>query len=486
MKKESDRLSPLISAAESMIKALQPYHDAVSVIQGNNHFAELFETSASSKLGVVNLALSQGLFEEKLSRTVSEMLAPYQQLLGVQSTITALGESFASQIKPDVYSSVKEIADAITTHSFSSLEIANGLKSAIDTSWMKFSSAWMFDKKALAGFDASSLSGTDSAFASLCRLEQATASLVSVPDSLISASSQIASICSAIKPNISFDDLFASTKILSDYCELASRQHELIQKADNQAEIEWHLDLLNATSSYVDRQARWMLDLSEQSEPDEHSDTGWIVDDNEEYRSAVSLIPVHIGYTKRENINKSPTEGLEESVLVKITEKGKKITDGILTINNLRLDCGTDRVFGLSETVVKGMLDIGSIVCTGDEQFGKVIDGLYFVFYENLEHIKMIIGRGDKNKGDQLVRTEDICQCIFNIKTMRSDLRHDLDHGSTNDRKKKMMNVGECYQKYCGRRPLRERDFKKLQSKLYDEIISLEDWLIDIMSDNIG
>lgn len=47
---------------------------------------------------------------------------------------------------------------------------------------------------------------------------------------------------------------------------------------------------------------------------------------------------------------------------------------------------------------------------------------------------------------------------------MRSDLRHDLNHGSANERRKKLKGVGECYKKYCGDRSLKEKDFKKLQS----------------------
>lgn len=121
-------------------------------------------------------------------------------------------------------------------------------------------------------------------------------------------------------------------------------------------------------------------------------------------------------------------------------------------------------------------------MCVGDDQLGKIIDGLYFIFYENLEHIKIVIGKGDKAKGDTLVRNEAMYQCIFNVKTIRSDLRHDLDHGKENERKKKLKSVGECYKSYCGGRPLREKDFKKLQSRLYDEIIRLENGLIQMLS----
>ena len=102
-------------------------------------------------------------------------------------------------------------------------------------------------------------------------------------------------------------------------------------------------------------------------------------------------------------------------------------------------------------------------------------------FYENIEHIKFLIGDGDKNKGDEIIREQDIYQCIFGIKTIRSDIRHDLDHGSTKDRKAHFKRVGDCYKKYCGNRPIKPKEFKQLQDRLYDEVISLENHLISML-----
>jgi len=36
---KKDKLSPLIEAFEEMTKILQPYQDALSIMQSNNHFA---------------------------------------------------------------------------------------------------------------------------------------------------------------------------------------------------------------------------------------------------------------------------------------------------------------------------------------------------------------------------------------------------------------------------------------------------------------
>ena len=80
-----------------------------------------------------------------------------------------------------------------------------------------------------------------------------------------------------------------------------------------------------------------------------------------------------------------------------------------------------------------------------------------------------------------MVRQEDIYQCIFGVKIIRSDLRHDLDHGKSSEIMKKVKSVGDCYKKYCGNRPLKPKDFKKLKERLYDKVIELEEALIQVM-----
>ena len=307
--------------------------------------------------------------------------------------------------------------------------------------------------------------------------------LARTPDTMISVSSQIASIYEAIKPSIPLEDLIASTRLLDDYCALAIQQYEHIQRTTDHSAVEWRFDVLDAASKYVDRQTTWILGIADHLNDEDYTESAEKEFDHAE-SSAVSLIPTHIGYTRSKNAQKTVSEGFEASSIVSITEKGKRITEGIIRINQLQLDGGNERIFGLSETVVAGMINIGTVVCTCNDHLGKIIDALYFIFYENLEHIKALIGDGDKEKGDLMVRKEDAYQSIFRIKTIRSDLRHDLDHGTPKDRKKKQLLVGDCYKLYCGNRPLREKDFKKLQEKLYDEMLALEEKLITYQVSN--
>lgn len=482
MHKRSD-YSTNITAYKAAIEALQPYKDAISILK-KNHFTEAISTSLIDRLGLIDIALKEGLFDPELASSVSEVLSSYPSFTNIQTTIIALGDSISNLIRPEIYDSIQALASSISVYYADVSGISAALKpiiqasSFVDTSWMRSDNYWFVEKNLIASIDLSPISGISGPFADLCRLEQKTSRIAEIPETMVSATSQIASIYEAIKPSLPLQNIISSRRLLEDYCALATRQHELIQKTQDYIEINWRLGVIEAASKYVERQTTWALVIADQMGKQIIEKDSGNVEEPESEESALHLIPTHIGYTRKKNIRKTPVEGLEESSLVTITEKGKKIAEGILRINQIQLDRGKDRVFVLSETVAMSLLHFSNIICTGVDQFGKIIDSLYFVFYENLEHIKLLIGDGDKGKGDIMVRNEVAFQGIFDVKTIRGDLRHDLDHGHANEIKKKMMNVGDCYKKYCGSRPLRERDFKKLQDKLYDEMLRLEDTLI--------
>ena len=115
---------------------------------------------------------------------------------------------------------------------------------------------------------------------------------------------------------------------------------------------------------------------------------------------------------------------------------------------------------------------MGGTFCSTKDSFGDILDGLYKIFYENIEHIKEYVG-------DQAVRNKDVFQCIFRVKKMRNDFRHDLDHGSESDIERKELEIGESYAHYVGKPVITSSsEFQKAQDKLYDEFDELADYLM--------
>ena len=479
----------ILRSMETLAEVTRPYQAAVDAIKKNSDLFSAFCEPLTSKLGLMDSALKKGFFDDNLSKSLSAMLEPYHEIAGAQVAVKALGSSFQPMLKPEVYTSINTMSSAISkvVQPLDFPRIQSALKpliqasEVVDTTWLKNSSAWLIEKSVLSSLDVCNLSGLSSGFSHLCKLECETSLLAHMPEKITSAASQIASITAALEKELplgwKYDDWLSTTTLINDYCGLATRQHELLQKASNPSEVSWRLGIIDVASKFVDRQVDWYLGFSDAVANEDIADSEEECHDTDS--TALSLIPTHLGYTRR--IDKTPTEGLEDSLIVAITEKGKRIADNVLTINKLRLDTGDERIFGLSETVVGGLLNLSTSVCSTEEQLGRIIDVLYFVFYENLNHIKDLIGQGDGNKGDQMVRKEDVYQCIFDVKTMRSDLRHDLDHGKQNEVKRKLKSVGDCYKEYCGARPLKPKDFKKLQECLYDKTIELEESLIQMI-----
>ena len=479
----------IINTLGSLDETLHKYNIDDDVLKRNAEQAATLRGALVSRQDVLDNALLRGTFKNGLVDSGKSSLAQYQyELKSTKAAIKNLGLSLNGMLKPEVYASVKTMAETMTKLARpvedyqvkqSVLEsLSHKAAVTLDTTWLQNKGAWSVEKSALAILDVSKLTEPTSSFSHLCTLEHRTSLLANIPETFTSAVSQIASLTTAIDGELSirgkYNDLPLTSTVISDYCDFAIRQHELIQKASKPEVVSWRLGILDTVSKYVDRQVDWYLGFT--GAIAEEEDTNYEIDFPKTGLTALSLIPIHLGYTRR--VEKSPAEGLEESIIVAITEKGKKIADNVLVINKLMLDAGEERIFGLSETVVGGLLNLSTVVCCKEEDLGKVIDFLYFIFYENLKHIKRLVGHGDESIGDQMVRKEDIFQCIFDVKTIRSDLRHDLDHGKPSDVKKKLKNVGNCYKEYCGSRPLKPKDYKKLQERIYDKVIELENNLI--------
>lgn len=476
----------ILKAMEILAERTRPYQDAMNAMIKNADFKEALSNTLVSKFDIMDDALERGLFDNGLAQSVSELLAPYHMFSGAQEIVAAFGSSLKEMIDPEMYASVLETTRTTIEFIRSSTDFQtseatfdpiNKAFESDNTTWLKNKSIWLVEKCLLSDLNISNLSGVSSALSRLCILEHETSLLEDVPESFTSAVLQTISITALLEKYLDsweYDELLSFTTLISDYCCLAIRQHELIQKASKSDEVSWRLGILDAASKYVDRQVDWYLHFADAIANEEIADT--VGDVLKAETTALPLFPSHLGYTRR--VDKTPAEGLEKSTILSITEKGKRIAYSVIRINKLRLDIGNDRIFGLSESVVGGLLSLSNIVCSSEEQFGKIIDALYFIFYENLKHIKNLVGNGDEEKGDQIVRKEDIYQCIFDVKTMRSDLRHDLNHGKSEDVKAKLKKVGDCYKKYCGNRPLKPKDFKKIQESIYDKVLELEDRLI--------
>lgn len=312
----------------------------------------------------------------------------------------------------------------------------------------------------------------------LVKLEEKTyrlADMLSMEKDIPRVSEQL-SVMNALSDGLEdkWKKLVLPDSFLSDYERLAENQYKAIQKAIRRDDfnIDSRLGILGAASKFVDRQVDWTRDFLTTVRTQIEEDDGEEVLEPPETPTTLSKIPQYIAYTGRKDVHITAEEGLEKSVLVEVTEMGKRIMEKAVIINRLCEAKNKDKFFKPTDKLVISAVEIATITCTSREELGKVIDALYFLLYENLERIKKVVT-------DNAVRNETVYHCIFAVKSIRTDFRHDFEHGKEQDIKKKQKAINDCYKRYCSKIPLKQKDFILLQKNLFQDILTLEEHLTD-------
>lgn len=444
-----------------------------------------------SQLGLAQTALDCGLFKEhaELAKEVHMLCEPYRTAIDMlesynKSIDGLIGTKFSDLLRTDLYAQniatamQRSLLPVLEEYKINTAGMSTALVAAakpIDTSWLTRQPSWMVKASDLLSIETDGI--PHSGITALLALEKETSRVIREinTDHLISVAAQIASITQAYSGyNDKWRELIAPFAMIDDLQGLAFHHHQEIQKERGAAE--WHLGLMDAASRFVDRQVTWtnelIVGLEKKLEPgDEDSSVDSL--EPEEPESAVCQIPQYIGYTKRRNVEISPEEGLKNSSIVEVTEKGKKIVENAVTINELAASTGKPQIFRYTGKMMVVSANIGSLFCSSKDLFGTMIDGFYMMFYENLEHIKDL-------SSDKAVREEEVYQCIFRVKDMRTDLRHDYEHGKNIEKKRR--DISECYRHYTNRPVLvQQKDYVSLQRKMYDEFLALEEHLISIL-----
>lgn len=493
--------SDQLSMANQILASLPPssaMEQARQTLSLKNRYPGLFQ------LGQIQTALESGAFkqwhgiEQSLQQMCEPFLSARQLINDHEASIKALmGTPFVDLMNVSRYTMVNNLSSgllksnlipalteshklavrAIETAPSTMEKLTSMGQGLVDTTWMQEDVSWLVETSKLGEISTEGIAA--SKLTELLSLEQQTCKMLadSGHSTLTSIATQIASIGEAYSHIADhWKEAVAPLSIINDLGNLALHQHEEMQRAGTISE--WRLGVLDAASRFVDRQVTWANDLvsglQDEVEVTENADDI----EAEHYvdaRSPVALIPQHIGYTNRKNVTRSPAEGLEKSSIVEITEKGKCIIENAVAINQLCADIGHDDMFKYTGRFVINATKISGTMCSSEETLGIIIDCLYMVFYENLERMKKIVT-------DEAVRGEAVYQCIFRVKSIRTDLRHDYEHGSESQIRKKRKDIMDCYRHYTNQPLLRSQgDYIMLQKRMYDEFIELEEHLIGLL-----
>ena len=293
---------------------------------------------------------------------------------------------------------------------------------------------------------------------------------------ITSVATQISSITGILASQTDYiKELIAPKTMLTDLQAIATQAHKAIEATGRLSA--WQLGVIDTASLMVDRQVNWASKICSS----EFSITPLSkIEDNIEVKprlNVIALLPEELKREKEKKVDATPEEALVKSPAYRISEKGKRLIDKVVAIHKICERKGRERLFKYTGATMRAAAAIGGTICQTEETFGGIIDDFYEVFYENIEHIKAIVT-------DEVVRNEDVYQCIFRVKHMRTDLRHDYDHGKEEDIRNKDMAIGDSYMHYAGKPVLiTSSDYLTTQDKLYDEFDVLADHLLLVVEE---
>jgi len=146
---------------------------------------------------------------------------------------------------------------------------------------------------------------------------------------------------------------------------------------------------------------------------------------------------------------------------LKIARDTKVLADScleqIVSLNKIYSTKNGEDLFKLTNELISSLPKIGNIISSKDE-YKNFIDALYKIFYE---------GSGSLMRIQSSFISDD--SIFLEIKHLRTDLYHDVEHGKQQNIKKKKQVISSIYYKYSTKKAfslLKISDLKGMQSKL--------------------
>ena len=142
---------------------------------------------------------------------------------------------------------------------------------------------------------------------------------------------------------------------------------------------------------------------------------------------------------------------------------GDNCLEQVAILNKLNYTTNKEDLFKLTNEFISNVPKIGNSI-DSVEDYKNFINALYKIFYEGSGSLKRI-------PSNYIFNT-----CVFmDIKHLRTDLFHDIDHGKTSEIKIKKEIISKIYYKFTGKKvfgSLMLNDLKRIQGKILTNLFS--------------
>ncbi len=274
--------------------------------------------------------------------------------------------------------------------------------------------------------------------------------------------SSLATVSSDLLPKI--DATLSATQILEDYSSLTQKQYEKVLKNIN--EYEKPLKVVDIATNVIESQIAsaysYVGNWNENSEVEFNSLQ--VLNS----KTSIQYIPVYLGYALKNKSEYNLEEEFDKSILSSILVLGKSIVEKIQYINEINTE---GNVFKPTNASLTAVLCISTAFSVNKDTFANVVDSLYMLIYE---------GSGSASRILKILKKEE-CETLWNIKHLRTDFRHDYEHGNETDIRKKKELIAAAYREACGmqKKPIRQKEWVCAHHNLFMAIDEFLDLIID-------
>jgi hypothetical protein len=174
--------------------------------------------------------------------------------------------------------------------------------------------------------------------------------------------------------------------------------------------------------------------------------------------TAYSHLNRQLAYLYKDTAEQDASAAFHRSTASTAIALGGEIVELIHGINESRVSAGAPLVISPTNRNLLAVQQITTTVAADEQGFGKIVDALYCLLYE---------GSGDAKRLTELMSDEEL-MALWWVKTLRTSLRHDVDHGDPRKARSRHVEIGDVYIRLISRRrPIRAAHWSAAQTALF-------------------
>jgi hypothetical protein len=186
------------------------------------------------------------------------------------------------------------------------------------------------------------------------------------------------------------------------------------------------------------------------------------------------MVNQSLSFLYRPGADYDAQDTFEEALTSRIIKLGIGIIFTVSQINESVQRRNKSSIFKMTNKTMLSCALIPTRIARGREDFGVIVDNLFFLLYE---------GSGSDKCRLCDMADDEILKPLWLLKHLRLDLRHDIDHGK--DVKNKYSKIAAAYTSLINKEiPTTSKDWSEAQHSLYIQLLNMLNEIINVQETN--